>query len=165
MQRQVRGTSGEQTSGPSSMAESEALGKRAKQRQALPAAASRACGHARESGIIGRKPTKGNEPVKDPEPTAAITRADVRHVADLARLALSDEEEARFQHQLSGVFAHFQQLSALDTEQIPPTAQVIPLQNVMRPDAVAPSLPAPDVLANAPEREGDQFRVRAILDF
>ena len=94
-----------------------------------------------------------------------ITRADVRHVADLARLALSAEEEARFQQQLSAVFAHFQKLSALDTDRIPPTAQVIPLTNVMRPDAVEPSLPEQDVLANAPDREGDQFRVRAILDF
>ncbi len=108
---------------------------------------------------------KGGTVAENQAEDAAITRAEVRHVANLARLALSAEEEARFQQQLSGVFAHFQQLSALDTERIPPTAQVIPLKNVMRPDAVAPSLAAADVLANAPEREGDQFRVRAILDF
>ena len=108
---------------------------------------------------------KGGTVEENQAEDATITRAEVRHVANLARLALSAEEEERFQQQLSGVFAHFQKLSALDTERIPPTAQVIPLENVMRPDVVAPSLPAADVLANAPEREGDQFRVRAILDF
>lgn len=108
---------------------------------------------------------KGNPDLKQSESPDAITRADVQHVANLARLALSPEEEERFQHQLSAVFEHFQKLSDLDTEHIPPTAQVIPLKNVMRPDAVEPSLPEHDVLANAPDREGDQFRVRAILDF
>lgn len=103
--------------------------------------------------------------MKDPEHTEAISRADVQHVANLARLALSDEEEERFQHQLSAVFEHFQMLSDLDTEQIPPTAQVIPLKNVMRPDSVTSSLTDEEVLANAPDREDDQFRVRAILDF
>ena len=103
--------------------------------------------------------------MKEAEDADTITRADVQHVADLARLALSPEEEERFQHQLSAVFEHFQKLSALDTEQIPPTAQVIPLTNVMRPDTVEPSLTEQEVLANAPDREGDQFRVRAILDF
>ena len=108
---------------------------------------------------------KGNPAVKESEHSEAITRADVQHVANLARLALSPAEEERFQHQLSAVFEHFQKLSDLDTAQIPPTAQVIPLKNVMRPDAVKPSLSDQDVLANAPDREGDQFRVRAILDF
>ena len=103
--------------------------------------------------------------MSDTERPDTITRADVEHVANLARLALSPEEEERFQHQLSAVFEHFQKLSALDTEQIPPTAQVIPLKNVMRPDVVEPSLHDLEVLANAPDREGDQFRVRAILDF
>ncbi len=103
--------------------------------------------------------------MKEAEDANTITRADVQHVASLARLALSAEEEERFQHQLSAVFEHFQMLSALDTEQIPPTAQIIPLKNVMRPDTVEPSLSEQDVLANAPDREGDQFRVRAILDF
>ena len=108
---------------------------------------------------------KGEVTVQDSEHTETITRADVQHVASLARLALSPDEEERFQHQLSAVFEHFQKLSALDTEQIPPTAQVIPLKNVMRPDTVEPSLTEQEVLANAPNREGDQFRVRAILDF
>ena len=103
--------------------------------------------------------------MKEARDADTISRADVQHVASLARLALSAEEEARFQHQLSAVFEHFQKLSALDTEQIPPTAQVIPLKNVMRPDTVEPSLSEQDVLANAPDREGNQFRVRAILDF
>lgn len=103
--------------------------------------------------------------MSDSDRTEAITRADVQHVAELARLALSPAEEERFQHQLSAVFEHFQKLSDLDTEHISPTAQVIPLTNVMRPDAVGPSLMQDSVLANAPEQEDDQFRVRAILDF
>jgi len=94
-----------------------------------------------------------------------ITLKDVEHVAWLARLGLTDEEKERFRQQLSAILEHFQKLQQLDTTPIPPTAQVIQLTNVMRDETVRPSLPKDDVLANAPDREGDQFKVRAILEF
>lgn len=124
-----------------------------------------ACEITGENDIIRMNSMKGVVLVKDRKDSDTISRADVQHVASLARLALSDEEEERFQHQLRAVFEHFAKLSDLDTEQISPTAQVIPLKNVMRPDTVASSLTDEEVLANAPDREDDQFRVRAILDF
>ena len=94
----------------------------------------------------------------------AISREDVEHIAFLARLGLSDEEKRIFQEQLSGILEYMQTLAELDTSDIPPTAQVIPLRNVMRPDTVLPSLPREAVLANAPDREGDFLRVPPVLD-
>ena len=80
----------------------------------------------------------------------ALTPEQVEHVAALARLGITPAERQRFAVQLSTILDHFQALQALDTEQIPPTAQVLDLRNVMRPDAVQPSLPQAEVLANAP---------------
>jgi aspartyl-tRNA(Asn)/glutamyl-tRNA(Gln) amidotransferase subunit C len=94
----------------------------------------------------------------------SITREDVEHIAFLARLGLSDEEKHTFQEQLSGILEYMQTLSELDTSSIPPTAQVIPLRNVMRDDQIRPSLPRDAVLANAPAREGDFLRVPPVLD-
>jgi len=94
----------------------------------------------------------------------AISREDVEHIAFLARLGLSDDEKRTFQEQLSGILEYMKALAELDTSDIPPTAQVIPLRNVMRPDTVAPSLSREAVLANAPDREGDFLRVPPVLD-
>jgi aspartyl-tRNA(Asn)/glutamyl-tRNA(Gln) amidotransferase subunit C len=94
----------------------------------------------------------------------AITRDDVEHIAFLARLGLSEDEKRIFQEQLSGILDYMKTLAELDTSDIPPTAQVIPLRNVMRPDSVLPSLPREAVLANAPDREGDFLRVPPVLD-
>lgn len=94
----------------------------------------------------------------------ALSREEVEHVAYLARLGLSEEEKATLQEQLSSILEHMRSLGELDTSQIPPTAQVIPLRNVMRADEPRPSLPREDVLANAPDREGDFFRVPPVLD-
>ena len=96
--------------------------------------------------------------------TMGLTRDEVLHIAKLARLGLSDEDVPRFQEQLSEILDHFESLKALDTEGVPPTAHPLPLESVMRDDAIAPSLPVADVLANAPLTEGDAFRVRAVLD-
>lgn len=93
-----------------------------------------------------------------------ITREEVEHVAFLARLGLSEEEKATLREQLSSILEHMRSLNELDTSQIPPTAQVIPLRNVMRADEPRPSLPTDQVLANAPDREGDFFRVPPVLD-
>jgi aspartyl-tRNA(Asn)/glutamyl-tRNA(Gln) amidotransferase subunit C len=94
-----------------------------------------------------------------------LTRAQAQHIAELARLKLSDAEIDRMTQQLSAILDYAARLQELDTEAIPPTASVVPLQNVMREDRVLPSLPRDQVLANAPDKseDGDFFRVRAIL--
>ncbi len=94
----------------------------------------------------------------------ALTREEVEHVALLARLGLSDDELDTLAEQLSAILDYMRALNRLDTSAIPPTAQVIPLRNVMRPDEPRPSLPVDDVLANAPDRESNYFRVPPVLD-
>ena len=88
---------------------------------------------------------------------------EVDHVAALARLGLTDEERDRLRDQLSTILGHISALNRLDTEAIPPTAQVVALTNVMREDEVRPSLPREAVLANAPRQRDGFFEVHAIL--
>jgi aspartyl-tRNA(Asn)/glutamyl-tRNA(Gln) amidotransferase subunit C len=94
----------------------------------------------------------------------SLTVAEVEHIAELARLALTDEEKLLYREQLSAILDYAALLQKIDTSAIPPTATVLPLRNVMRDDVVAPSMPVEDVLANAPDAENDCFRVTAILD-
>ena len=94
---------------------------------------------------------------------ANLTRADVEHVAHLARLGLTEEELARFEGQLNHILDQYAILTSLDTEHIAPTAQTIELANILREDVVQPSLPVEDALANAPQRSGDHFLVPAII--
>jgi aspartyl-tRNA(Asn)/glutamyl-tRNA(Gln) amidotransferase subunit C len=94
---------------------------------------------------------------------AGLSRSDVEHVAYLARLGLSDEELDRFQGQLNHILEQYAKLAELDTEAIPPTAQTIELENILRDDVVSPSLPAEAVLANAPARSDDFIVVPPIL--
>ncbi len=94
----------------------------------------------------------------------SITPEEVRHVALLARVGLSDDEVSRFQGQLSNILDYFQRLLEVDTENVPPTAHTLAMDNVMRDDEPRPSFDKEDVLANAPQREEDLFRVRAILE-
>ncbi len=93
-----------------------------------------------------------------------LSRAEVDHIAELAKLGLTEQEKDTFRRQLSAILAYAQTLQELDTEAIPPTAQVIPLHNVMRADVVTPSLPQAQVLANAPASEEGCFKVKAILE-
>jgi aspartyl-tRNA(Asn)/glutamyl-tRNA(Gln) amidotransferase subunit C len=88
----------------------------------------------------------------------------VLHIARLARLGLTETELERFREQLSNILENFEILKQVDTTNVPPTAQSIPLQNVTKDDEVTPSLPPGDVLANAPKREGEFFRVKAVLE-
>ena len=88
----------------------------------------------------------------------------VEHVAELAQLALTDEEKERFREQLSSILAYANRLQQVDTDDIPPTATVLPLENVMRDDKVRPSLPLDAVLANAPATENDCFQVPVVLE-
>ena len=93
-----------------------------------------------------------------------LSREEVLHIARLARVALTEAEITRMSEQLSNLLEHFEVLQQVDTEGVPPTAQSVALQSVMRDDVVAPSLAQEDVLANAPRREDDCFRVRAVLE-
>ena len=88
----------------------------------------------------------------------------VEHVAQLARLALSDQEKELFRAQLSSILDHAERLQELDTEDIPLTASVLPLSNVMREDAIGASLSQEDALANAPDVEDGFFRVPVVLE-
>lgn len=93
-----------------------------------------------------------------------LTPEVVRHVAELARLALSEEEVQRYTEQLSAILDYAERIQAVDTSQVPPTPYVAPLVNVLREDEPASSLPVEEALANAPDREDGFFRVRAIFE-
>ena len=93
-----------------------------------------------------------------------LSREQVVHIAELARLALDDDEIAQYQEQLSAVLEYAQRLQALDTDAISPTASVLPARNVLRDDAPRPSMARDDVLANAPDVEDGRFRVQAVLE-
>jgi len=93
-----------------------------------------------------------------------LSHEEVEHIALLSRLKLSDEERERMTTQLNDIMAFFEQLGELDTTDVEPTSHVIPMSNVLRADEVKPSLPADDVLANAPERAGDTFRVPRVVE-
>ena len=93
-----------------------------------------------------------------------LNREEVLHIALLARLGLTEAEADMMREQLSNLLEHFEVLQAVDTSGIPPTAQSIELQNVVRDDEVTPSLTKSQVLANAPRQEGDFFRVCPVLE-
>ena len=95
---------------------------------------------------------------------SGLTRADVEHVAQLARLALTDDELERFTEQLGVILEHAAQVAALDTAGVEPTAHPLPLVNVLRADDVRPSLDPSEVLAMAPAAEDGRFRVPRILE-
>lgn len=88
-----------------------------------------------------------------------IERDEVLHIARLARLRLSDEEVDRMQGELSGVLAHVDRIGKLDLGEVEPTSHVVALENVLRADEPAPSLSPEQALANAPDPDGDSFRV------
>jgi aspartyl-tRNA(Asn)/glutamyl-tRNA(Gln) amidotransferase subunit C len=94
----------------------------------------------------------------------SITLKDVEHVANLARLELSDAEKQVFTEQLNGILKYAEQLNGLDTEGIEPTSHAMPLLNVMREDRTHTSLPIEQVFLNAPEEEEGQFKVPAVLE-
>lgn len=102
----------------------------------------------------------GNKPTR----SETLSHETVRAIADLARLQLTDAEITLYAGQLSDILVHFQQLQQLDTTHIAPTASVLPVTNVMRPDVPGEPLSAAQVVANAPAAEDNQFRVSAVLD-
>jgi aspartyl-tRNA(Asn)/glutamyl-tRNA(Gln) amidotransferase subunit C len=93
-----------------------------------------------------------------------LTREQIAHIAELARLDLTDKEVALYQEQLSAILEYAERLESLNTDAIPPTATVLPVRNVMRRDEPCPSMAREDILANAPETEEGCFRVQAVLE-
>ena len=94
----------------------------------------------------------------------SLSRDEVLHIARLARLGLDEEDVARFQGQLSQILEQFEVLREINTEDVPPTAYALPLENVVREDVQRPSLPVDVALANAPQRAGNFIRVRRVLE-
>lgn len=88
----------------------------------------------------------------------------VRHIAHLSRLTLSDEDVSLMSRELSAIVGYFDQLQALDTDDVEPTAHALPVRDVFRDDAVCPSLDSDLALKNAPRREAEFFRVPKVLD-
>jgi aspartyl-tRNA(Asn)/glutamyl-tRNA(Gln) amidotransferase subunit C len=117
---------------------------------------------SRHPGGAGRTRRPQNRAGKQ-EWQMPLSLVEVEHVAELARLSLTAEEKALFREQLSAILDYAAVLQDVDTSAIPPTATVLPLQNVMRDDVARPSLPQADVLANAPDARDGFFAVRQIL--
>ena len=93
-----------------------------------------------------------------------LSSEDVLHIALLARLGLTEAEVERFREQLSNILENFEILQQVDTTGVPPTAQPIPLQNVVTGDKATASLPQSEILANAPRKDDNFFRVRPVLE-
>lgn len=95
-----------------------------------------------------------------------IDRQTIVHVADLARIALTEDEIARFTGQLSVVLDAVERLSQVDTSVVLPTASALPISNVEREDVARPGLTTEEALANAPKggRDGEFFRVQEVLE-
>ena len=98
------------------------------------------------------------------EPTPELSSKDVEHVARLARLGITAEEIVRYRDQLRNILQHIEVLNRADTSKVPATAHPLEERNVMRDDVREPSLPVEDVMKNAPSREGDFFKVKAIRE-
>lgn len=93
-----------------------------------------------------------------------VSREDVERVALLSRLEIGESDAARFTGQLNAILGYVEILEKVDTEGVEPTAHVLPLKNVLRPDEVRPSLDREAALANAPEREDGYFKVPSIME-
>ncbi len=93
-----------------------------------------------------------------------LSREEVLHIAALAKVGVTEADVEQFRDQLSNILENFEALQKLNTQDVPPTAQSIALQNVIMCDEVRPSLPETDILANAPQKEGDFFKVKIVLE-
>jgi aspartyl-tRNA(Asn)/glutamyl-tRNA(Gln) amidotransferase subunit C len=93
-----------------------------------------------------------------------VSREVVEHVSTLARLALSDEEIDRLQHEMGRILEHADRLQEVDTDDIEGTSHVIPMTNVFREDEVGESLTPEEVVGNAPDAADDFFRVPRIVE-
>lgn len=94
----------------------------------------------------------------------ALTQEEVEHIAELARLRLTEEEKERYREQLSAILDYAARLQAVDTAGIPPTSSVLPPRQALRPDQARPGLSRDALLANAPDAQDGQFRVPPVLE-
>jgi len=94
----------------------------------------------------------------------SLTLVEVEHIAELARLDLSEDEKERYCQQLSAILDYAARLQTVDTGLILPTSSMLPQHNVLRQDAAAESLPVDLLLYNAPETQDNQFRVPPVLE-
>jgi aspartyl-tRNA(Asn)/glutamyl-tRNA(Gln) amidotransferase subunit C len=94
----------------------------------------------------------------------SLTHEQIQHIANLARLELTEEELTRYREQLSSILDHFEQLKSLDTENIPPTASIAVDQASLRDDEPRPGLNLGELMQNAPESEQRQFRVPPVFE-
>lgn len=93
-----------------------------------------------------------------------ISNDQVKHVANLARLAITEEEAEMFTKQLDAIITFAEQLNELDTENVAPTTHVLDMKNVMREDEAKKGLPIEEVLKNAPDHQDGQVRVPSIIE-
>ena len=93
-----------------------------------------------------------------------ITSDEIRHLALLCRIAMTEEDVDMMRDQMSNILDNIDILNQVDTDGIEPTGHSVDLVSVMREDEVAPAFPIEEILANAPDREGDFIRVRAVLE-
>lgn len=93
-----------------------------------------------------------------------ITQAEVEHVAKLARLELTEEEQQTFTGQMDAILAYVEKLNELDTSGIIPTAHAVPMENSFRDDQIVPSIGIDNALANAPDRVEGFFRVPKVIE-
>ena len=93
-----------------------------------------------------------------------LSREEVRHIAQLSRLQLSNQEEEKYSEQLSAILEYVAKLRELDTQNIPPTASVSDQSSRLREDEELPSLSSADLMANAPDQQDEQFRVPPVLE-
>jgi aspartyl-tRNA(Asn)/glutamyl-tRNA(Gln) amidotransferase subunit C len=93
-----------------------------------------------------------------------LSEKEVLHIAALAKVGVTGADVEKMREQLSNILENFEALQKVDTSHVMPTAQSIALQNVIMCDEVRPSLPQEDVLANAPQREGDFFKIKIVLE-
>jgi aspartyl-tRNA(Asn)/glutamyl-tRNA(Gln) amidotransferase subunit C len=93
-----------------------------------------------------------------------LSREEVLHIAALCKVGVTDADVENFREQLSNILENFSALQKLDTTGVAPTAQSIALQNVIKSDDIKTSMSQEEVLANAPQREGDFFKVKIVLE-
>lgn len=93
-----------------------------------------------------------------------LTIEEVEHIADLARLCLTDEEKEQYCYQLSAILEYATRLQTLDTSGIPPTSSVLPEHAALREDVSGQSLPVDVILSNAPSKEKNQFRIPPVFE-
>ena len=103
--------------------------------------------------------------MSNPNETTRLSADEVRRVAALCRIGLSDDEVERLRDEMSSLIAEVSVLQSIDTTSVEPTGHAVEgVHTVMRDDTPTPPMPVEDVLSNAPRREGNYFRVRAIME-